>query len=421
MKVQEEETAVAQLEADVSSSTHAPLGTVDEAIAAIARGEAVVVLDDADRENEGDLIVAAELATPDLLAFMVQHTSGLICVGMAGELLDDLAIPMMVGGGDRQGTAFTVSVDLADGVTTGISAADRAATIRALADPTARPRDFVRPGHVFPLRARPGGVLERGGHTEAAVDLVRAAGLAPAGVLCEIVRTDGTMARWPDLHRFAAEHGLVMITIDQLVAHRWRTEQLVRRRGSATIPTLHGRFTAVAYESLVDGNEHIALVLGDVATGGPALVRLHSECLTGDVFGSTRCDCGDQLDRSLAAVSEAGRGVVAYLRGHEGRGIGLAAKIEAYALQERGFDTVDANLALGFHADHRHYGVGAQILADLGLDAVRLMTNNPDKAASLDAYGIEVTELVSVLTERSADNAAYLDAKRRKLGHLLPS
>jgi 3,4-dihydroxy 2-butanone 4-phosphate synthase / GTP cyclohydrolase II len=394
---------------------------VEAAIAAIANGEFVVVLDREDRENEGDLIMAAELVTPEAIAFMVRHTSGLVCVGMTGERLDELDIPLMVHGGtEAQGTAFTVSVDVQAGTTTGISAADRAATVRALVDPAAAPDDFARPGHVFPLRARPGGVLRRPGHTEAAVDLATLAGLSPAGVLCELVRPDGEMARGSDLAIFAAEHGLAIITVDELIAYRRRREQLVLRRSSATLPTPYGPFTVHAYESMIDGVEHLALVKGDVSGAEPVLVRVHSECLTGDVFGSCRCDCGPQLELALANVAEAGRGVVVYLMGHEGRGIGLAAKIEAYRLQDGGLDTVEANLAQGLPVDDRDYSVGAHILDDLGVRAVRLMTNNPAKTEGLAGYGVEITERVPLIVEPTSENGAYLSAKRRKLGHLLP-
>ena len=394
---------------------------VEAAIAAIANGEFVVVLDREDRENEGDLIMAAELVTPEALAFMVRHTSGLVCVGMTGERLDELDIPLMVQcGTEAQGTAFTVSVDLRAGTTTGISAADRAATVRALVDPASAPGDFARPGHVFPLRGRPGGVLRRPGHTEAAVDLATLAGLFPAGVLCELVRPDGGLARGEELARFAAQHGLAIITVDELIAYRRRREQLVLRRSSATLPTPYGLFTVQAYESMIDGVEHLALVRGDVSGADPVLVRVHSECLTGDVFGSCRCDCGPQLQLALANIAEVGRGVVVYLMGHEGRGIGLTAKVEAYRLQDGGLDTVEANLALGLPVDDRDYSIGAQILDDLGVRAVRLMTNNPAKTEGLAGYGFEITERVPLIVEPTNNNGAYLSAKRRKLGHLLP-
>ncbi len=394
---------------------------VEAAVAAIANGEFVVVLDHEDRENEGDLIMAAELVTPEALAFMVRHTSGLVCIGMTGERLDELNIPLMVHHGtEAQGTAFTVSVDLRAGTTTGISAADRAATVRALVDPASAPGDFARPGHIFPLRARPGGVLRRPGHTEAAVDLATLAGLSPAGILCELVRPDGQMARGDDLASFAAEHGLAMITVDELIAYRRRRERLVLRRSSAALPTPYGPFTVHAYESMIDGVEHLALVRGDVGGPEPVLVRVHSECLTGDVVGSCRCDCGPQLQLALANIAEAGRGAIVYLRGHEGRGIGLAAKIEAYRLQDGGLDTVEANVAQGLPVDDRDYGIGAQILDDLGVQAVRLMTNNPAKTEGLAGYAFEITERVPLIVEPTADNSAYLRAKRRKLGHLLP-
>jgi 3,4-dihydroxy 2-butanone 4-phosphate synthase/GTP cyclohydrolase II len=394
---------------------------VEAAIAAVANGEFVVVLDQEDRENEGDLIMAAELVTPEALAFMVRHTSGLVCVGMTGERLDELDIPLMVQRGtEAQGTAFTVSVDLQAGTTTGISAADRAATVRALVDPASVAGDFARPGHVFPLRARPGGVLRRPGHTEAAVDLATLAGLSPAGVLCELVRPDGEMARGEELARFAVKQGLAIITVDELIAYRRRREQLVLRRSSAALPTPYGPFTVHAYESMIDGVEHLALVRGDVSGADPVLVRVHSECLTGDVFGSGRCDCGAQLQLAMANIAEAGRGVVVYLLGHEGRGIGLAAKIEAYRLQDGGLDTVEANIALGLPVDDRDYGIGAQILDDLGVQAVRLMTNNPAKTEGLAGYGFEITERVPLIVEPTIDNGAYLSAKRRKLGHMLP-
>jgi len=398
-----------------------PSTRVEAAVAAIAAGGFVVVVDDEDRENEGDLIMAAERVTPEAIAFMVRHTSGLVCVGMTGERLDELDIGLMVERGtEALGTAFTVSVDVREGTTTGISAADRAATIRALVDPASAPADFARPGHVFPLRARPGGVLRRPGHTEAAVDLATLAGLSPAGVLCELVRPDGAMARGDDLAAFAAEHGLPLITIDELIAHRRRREQLVLRRSSSILPTPYGPFTVHAFESLVDGVEHLALVRGDVTGAAPVLVRVHSECLTGDVFGSGRCDCGAQLQLALANIAEAGCGVVVYLRGHEGRGIGLAAKIDAYRLQDGGLDTVEANVALGLPVDDREYAIGAQILDDLGVRAVRLMTNNPAKLDGLAGYRFAITERVPLIVEPTTDNGPYLTTKRRKLGHLLP-
>jgi 3,4-dihydroxy 2-butanone 4-phosphate synthase/GTP cyclohydrolase II len=394
--------------------------SVEQAIAAIARGEFVVVLDDEDRENEGDLIMAAELATPASIAFMVRHTSGLICVALSGERLDELELPLMVADNtDALGTAFAVSVDYRHGTTTGISAADRAATIRAFCDPQVGPDDFARPGHVFPLRARPGGVLKRTGHTEAASDLATLAGIGSAGVLCEIVNDDGTMARRPQLSAFAARHGLIMISIDQLVAYRRRHERLVRPVSRARIPTTGGVCVAHAYESTLDGVEHVAVTLGDVSGSHPVLVRVHSECVTGDVLGSLRCDCGAQLQAAQEMIVAEGRGVIVYLRGHEGRGIGLGHKLRAYNLQDEGLDTVQANMALGLPVDNREYGIGAQILADLGVRAVRLLTNNPDKYRGLAGYGLQIVERLALQTPVTADNVRYLEAKRRKLGHTL--
>jgi 3,4-dihydroxy 2-butanone 4-phosphate synthase/GTP cyclohydrolase II len=395
---------------------------VEAALQALSRGGFVVVADDEDRENEGDLIMAAECVTPEAVAFMVRHTSGVVCVALTGERADELDLPLMVpGGGDHQGTAFTVSVDYRHGTTTGISATDRAATIRALVDPPTRPADLARPGHVFPLRARPGGVLERPGHTEAAADLALLAGFRPAGVLCELVNDDGTMARGQDMARFCAAHDLPLLTIADLIAYRRRREQLVRWRSSARLPTRFGEFEIHAYESVLDGIEHVALVRGDVATGSPVLVRVHSECLTGDVFGSARCDCGAQLDLAMEQIAAAGQGVVVYLRGHEGRGIGLGHKLDAYRLQDAGRDTVEANVELGFPVDGRDYSVGAQILADLGVTRLRLLTNNPAKHAGLASSGLEIVEGVPLLAPTTPDNAAYLRSKRDKLGHLLPA
>jgi len=393
---------------------------IEEALDEIKRGRMVIVVDDADRENEGDLIIAAEKITPEALAFMVRHTSGVVCMPIVGERLDELHIPMMVADStDIQRTAFTVSVDVNHGTTTGISAADRATTIRAVIDPATAPADLVRPGHVFPLRYREGGVLKRAGHTEAAVDLARLAGLYPAGVLCEIVNDDGTMARLPDLVSFAREHDLLIISIAQLIEHRRRRELLVRKVAEAGIPTLYGEFRALGYESLVDGRVHVAMVLGDVGDGHDILVRVHSECLTGDVFHSLRCDCGTQLDDALGKVGAAGRGVVLYIRGHEGRAIGLTHKLRAYQLQEQGRDTVEANEELGFAADPRDYGIGAQILYDVGVRSMRLMTNNPAKRAGLDGYGLSIVDRVPLETKPTEQNTAYLRAKREKLGHLL--
>jgi len=394
--------------------------TIEEAIAAIRRGEFVVVVDDADRENEGDLILAAEMVTPERIAFMVRHTSGLICVPLVGDRLDDLRLPLMVSEStDSHRTAFTVSVDSLKGTTTGISAADRAATIEALIDPATRPEDLARPGHIFPLRYRDGGVLRRAGHTEAAVDLARLAGLYPAGVLCEIVKEDGSMARMPELKAFAETHGIPIITIADLISHRRHQEQLVERIAEARIPTVHGEFRAVGYQSTLDGTQHLALVRGDVRGREGVLVRVHSECLTGDVFGSLRCDCGRQLDDAVARIAEEGEGVILYFRGHEGRGIGLMHKLQAYALQEHGRDTVEANLDLGLPADARDYGIGAQILVDLGIRSMRLLTNNPMKRAGLEGYGLSIVDRVPLETVPTEENRDYLAAKVAKLGHLM--
>jgi 3,4-dihydroxy 2-butanone 4-phosphate synthase/GTP cyclohydrolase II len=392
---------------------------VEAAIARIARGELVVVADDADRENEGDLIIAAEKATRDAVALMTRHTSGVICVALSGERCDALNLPLMVSqGGDAQGTAFTVTVDARCGTTTGISAADRATTIRALAARGARPEDFVRPGHVFPLRARDGGVLRRRGHTEAAVDLARLAGLATAGVLAELTHDDGTMMRLPALEAFAEHHDLALIHIDDLVAYRRRTESIVEPVAEARLPTRHGPFTARVFRDILEGREHVALIRGDVRGAQDILVRVHSECLTGDLFGSLRCDCGAQLDAALERVACEGRGVVVYLRGHEGRGIGLIAKLHAYGLQDQGRDTVEANIELGLPVDSRSYDVGAQILTQLGLTTIRLMSNNPAKFAALEGYPLRVVERVPLWIPPNAENAGYLSTKRAKMGHL---
>jgi 3,4-dihydroxy 2-butanone 4-phosphate synthase / GTP cyclohydrolase II len=407
-------------QATVAREAHAVFAPVEEAVEDIRAGRMVIVVDDVDRENEGDLILAAEKATPEALAFMIRHTSGVVCMPVVGERLDELNIPLMVSGSpDLQRTAFTVSVDVIHGTTTGISAADRAATIRAVIDENTTPTDLVRPGHVFPLRYCEGGVLKRAGHTEAAVDLARLAGLSPAGVLCEIVNDDGSMARLPDLVRFAARHGLKVISIADLIEYRRRREQLVRKVAEARIPTIYGEFDAVGYESLVDGRVHVAMVLGDVRDGRDILVRVHSECLTGDVFQSLRCDCGTQLDDALGKIGAAGRGVLLYIRGHEGRAIGLTHKLRAYRLQEQGRDTVEANQELGFAPDPRDYGIGAQILYDLGVRSMRLLTNNPAKRAGLEGYGLSIVERVPLQTRPTEHNLAYLKAKREKLGHLL--
>ncbi len=394
--------------------------TVQEAIDAIGRGGMVVVVDDEDRENEGDLVMAAEAATPENIAFFLGHTSGVICVPLLPERADQLELPLMVvANTEAQRTAFTVSVDFR-GTTTGISAADRAATISALIDPGTRPNDLHRPGHIFPLRYRPGGVLKRAGHTEATIDLARAAGLSPAGVLCEIVSEDKTaMARLPELERFAERHGLPLISIDDLIRYRRRNEKLVRQVSEARIPTEAGEYRACVYESVLDGEQHLALVLGDVDGRDDVLVRVHSECLTGDVFGSLRCDCGPQLHKALELIEGQGSGVIVYLRGHEGRGIGLAHKIRAYRLQEQGHDTVDANLEQGLPVDSREYGIGAQILVDLGITTMRLMTNNPAKYGGLQGFGLEIVERVQLEPTPNPENIEYLRTKRERMGHLL--
>jgi 3,4-dihydroxy 2-butanone 4-phosphate synthase/GTP cyclohydrolase II len=396
---------------------------VDRAISDIAAGKAVIVVDDEDRENEGDLIFAAEMATPELVAFMVRYTSGYICVPLTEDDCDRLELPPMYHTNqDRRGTAYTVSVDAREGTTTGISAHDRALTMRTLAAAESTAADFTRPGHVVPLRAKDGGVLRRPGHTEATIDLCRLAGLRPAGVLCEIVSQKDVegMARLDELEVFAAEHDLALISIADLIAYRRRTERQVERVAEARIPTSHGDFTAVGYRSTVDGIEHIALVRGEIGSGEDVLVRVHSECLTGDVFGSRRCDCGPQLDAAIAAVAAEGRGVVLYVRGHEGRGIGLMHKLQAYQLQDEGQDTVDANVSLGLPADARDYGTGAQILADLGVRSMRLLTNNPSKRAGLEGYQLSIVGRVPLPVRVTADNLRYLTTKRDRMGHDLP-
>jgi 3,4-dihydroxy 2-butanone 4-phosphate synthase/GTP cyclohydrolase II len=394
--------------------------SIDEAIEDMRAGKMVVVVDDADRENEGDLILAADKVTPEALAFMVRHTSGVICMPVLGERLDALRVPLMVTDvSDLQRTAFTVSIDARLGTTTGISAADRTTTILAVIDEQTKAEDLARPGHVFPLRYREGGVLQRAGHTEAAIDLARLAGLYPAGVLCEVVNEDGTMSRLPELKRFAREHDLRLISIADLIQYRRRKEKLVHQVAQASIPTIYGTFQAHAYESLVDGRIHVAMVLGEVGDGESILVRVHSECLTGDVFHSLRCDCGTQLDDALGKIGGEGRGVVLYIRGHEGRAIGLTHKLRAYQLQEQGKDTVEANVELGFKPDPRDYGIGAQILFDLGVRSMRLLTNNPAKRAGLEGYGLSLEERVPLETKPTPENLRYLQAKREKLGHLL--
>jgi 3,4-dihydroxy 2-butanone 4-phosphate synthase/GTP cyclohydrolase II len=396
------------------------LDSIARAIADIAASKPVVVVDDEDRENEGDLIFAAELATPQLLAFMVRYTSGYICAPLTEMEADRLELPPAYHTNqDRRGTAYTVSVDARDGVSTGISAADRAHTIRLLADPNTAASQLTRPGHVVPLRAKDGGVLRRPGHTEAAIDLATLAGLRPAGVLCELVNDDGTMQRLPDLRAFATRHDLALISIADLITHRRRSERQVDKVVATKLPTAHGEFTAVGYRATVDGSEHIALVCGDIGNGQDVLVRVHSECLTGDAFGSLRCDCGPQLHAAMREVAKEGRGVVLYVRGHEGRGIGLLHKLQAYQLQDNGRDTVDANLDLGLPADARDYGTGAQILADLGIKSMRLLTNNPAKRAGIEGFGLRVTGRVAMPSQTGPDNLDYLRTKRDRMGHLL--
>ncbi len=398
-----------------------PFATVEQAIQDIRDGKLVIVADDEQRENEGDLVGAAECVTPALINFMATHGRGLICLTLMPDRCQALGLPQMTDSNtEGHETAFTVSVDAATrfGVTTGISAADRAATIRVAIDPATVPADLRRPGHVFPLRARPGGVLQRVGQTEASVDLARLAGMYPAGVICEILNPDGTMARRPELERFAAEHGLSFITVAQLVAHRLQNERLVHRVAEARLPTRHGEFKLIGYRNDVDAAEHVALVYGDV-TGQPGtLVRMHSRCLTGDVFGSARCDCGWQLHSAMRAIAGEGRGVVVYLD-QEGRGIGLLNKLKAYELQDAGADTVTANERLGFKPDLRNYGIGAQILLDLGLSSIRVLTNNPMKLVGLEGYGLEIVERVPIVPDPSDENRSYLDVKRDKLGHFL--
>jgi 3,4-dihydroxy 2-butanone 4-phosphate synthase/GTP cyclohydrolase II len=396
-----------------------PFVPIQAAIEDIRNGKMIVVVDAADRENEGDLTIAAQFATPEAINFMAKEGRGLICLCLTAERCDDLGLPPMTPKNEApHGTAFTVSIEAREGVTTGISAADRSHTIQVAIDPTKGPKDVVQPGHVFPLRARAGGVLQRAGQTEAALDLARLAGLNPAGVICEIMNDDGTMARVADLIPYCARHGLKMITVAELIEYRRRTERLVERVISVRLPTDYGEFEAVAFREILTGKVHTALVLGDVADGSDVLVRVHSECLTGDVFHSLRCDCGEQLDLALRQISSIGRGVLLYMA-QEGRGIGLLAKLKAYELQENGLDTVEANLALGFPADARDYGIGSQILAELGLSTIRLLTNNPRKITGIEGFGLKVVEQVAIEIPPNEENKAYLAAKRAKLGHRL--
>ena len=395
-----------------------PLATIEEAIEAYARGEFLVVVDDEDRENEGDLIIAADAMTMEKMNFMIRYTSGVICAPMSDERADQLDLSLMVvENTESMKTAFTVSVDLIGDTTTGISAADRSATVKALADLDRIGTDFARPGHIFPLRARKGGVLKRAGHTEAAVDLCAMAGRPPVGVLSEIVNEDGTMARVPELEKFAEEHNLLFITIADLIRYRRRNEKLVEHFAEARIPTKHGEFAAHAYRSVLDEIEHVAYVLGDVENVEEPLVRVHSECLTGDLLGSIRCDCGSQLDSALEIIGEEGSGVIVYLRGHEGRGIGIGHKLRAYKLQDDGLDTVDANLQQGLPIDSREYGVGAQILADLGISKMRLMTNNPVKYGGLEGYGLDIVGRIPLRIDPNDENIRYLQTKKERLGH----
>ncbi|MFH0942298.1 MAG: bifunctional 3,4-dihydroxy-2-butanone-4-phosphate synthase/GTP cyclohydrolase II [Chloroflexota bacterium] len=395
------------------------ISDIAAAIQDIKAGKFVIIVDNEDRENEGDLAMAAEKVTPAVINFMARHARGLICMPITGERLDELKIPLMVDDNtSKHGTAFTVSLEAKGGVTTGISAADRAHTIKTIIDPATTPDDLVYPGHTFPLRAKTGGVLVRAGHTEAIVDLARLAGLYPAGVVCEVMSEDGSMARLGELEKLGEKYSIRIVSIADLIAYRWRTEKLVQRVAEAELPTRHGVFKVIAYRSENSPDEHAAMVIGDVSGGGPVLVRVHSQCITGDVFGSLRCDCGEQVHMALEAIAREGRGVFLYMR-QEGRGIGFHNKLRAYALQDKGLDTVEANLALGFEPDLRDYGIGAQILADLGLHQIRLLTNNPKKVIGLEGYGLRVTETVSIVCQPCEYNRHYLETKKSKMGHLL--
>lgn len=397
-----------------------PLCSLEEGLEELKAGRFLIVVDDENRENEGDLVMPAQMVTPEAVNFCVTHARGLLCMPVIGERLDELQIPLMVieNGSEKNQTAFTVSIDYNQGTTTGISAGDRSATILAMLDPATKPDEFTRPGHIFPLRYHPGGVLARAGHTEAAVDLCEMVGMYPAGVICEVMAEDGTMSRLPQLEEFAEEHGLKILSIAQIIAQRRRTERLIERVAEARLPTRYGQFTAIAYKSHVDTGEHIALTIGEWTADEPVMVRIHSECLTGDVFGSMRCDCGEQIDLALKQISEEGNGVFLYMR-QEGRGIGLHNKIKAYSLQDQGLDTVEANETLGFEPDLRHYGVGAQILRDLGVRKLNLLTNNPKKVAGLSGFDLEIVDRIPVEAEVTDENRTYMKTKKARMGHIL--
>ena len=397
-----------------------PLCSLEEGLEELKAGRFLIVVDDENRENEGDLVMPAQMVTPEAVNFCVTHARGLLCMPVIGERLDELQIPLMVieNGSEKNQTAFTVSIDYNLDTTTGISAGDRSATILAMLDPATKPDEFTRPGHIFPLRYHPGGVLARAGHTEAAVDLCEMVGMYPAGVICEVMAEDGTMSRLPQLEEFAEEHGLKILSIAQIIAQRRRTERLIERVAEARLPTRYGQFTAIAYKSHVDTDEHIALTIGEWTADEPVMVRIHSECLTGDVFGSMRCDCGEQIDLALKQISEEGNGVFLYMR-QEGRGIGLHNKIKAYSLQDQGLDTVEANETLGFEPDLRHYGVGAQILRDLGVRKLNLLTNNPKKVAGLSGFDLEIVDRIPVEAEVTDENRTYMKTKKARMGHIL--
>ncbi len=397
-----------------------PLCSLEEGLEELKAGRFLIVVDDENRENEGDLVMPAQMVTPEAVNFCVTHARGLLCMPVIGERLDELQIPLMVieNGSEKNQTAFTVSIDYNVDTTTGISAGDRSATILAMLDPATKPDEFTRPGHIFPLRYHPGGVLARAGHTEAAVDLCEMVGMYPAGVICEVMAEDGTMSRLPQLEEFAEEHGLKILSIAQIIAQRRRTERLIERVAEARLPTRYGQFTAIAYKSHVDTGEHLALTIGEWTADEPVMVRIHSECLTGDVFGSMRCDCGEQIDLALKQISEEGNGVFLYMR-QEGRGIGLHNKIKAYSLQDQGLDTVEANETLGFEPDLRHYGVGAQILRDLGVRKLNLLTNNPKKVAGLSGFDLEIVDRIPVEAEVTDENRTYMKTKKARMGHIL--